>query len=253
MMARQDSNARLAGLAANARAGQWSAEQAIDWHQSARRPFWMTETQVRAAVSQLYHGEQATSRLCRRLIGELADPAALGCLELQLADEQRHAEVYRRYLDRLGGIAPMDENLARTLDAALEGPAGTLGAMIAFHVVVEGEVLRVQDALARLLPCPLLKQINRLVVRDEARHIAFGRIYLAQAVAALPTAAREQLGAWVHGLWRQCAEATLLGRVNGSMIMRRFFRNWLNGGWERHAAALRQLGVPSPPRGSVGL
>jgi hypothetical protein len=249
MTPRQDRGARLNRLAVNAQAGQWSAERAIDWRQSARRPFWMTETQVREAVSQLYHGEVATGRLCRRLIGELADPAARRCLELQLADEMRHADVYRRYLDRLGGIAPMDEILARALDAALKGPAATLGAMVAFHVVVEGEALRVQEALARFLPCPLLKQINRLIARDEARHVAFGRIYLAEAVAALPEAARAQLASWLHCLWRQCAEATLADGADRGRIMRGFFHRWLEGGWDRHAAALQQIGVTAPPRG----
>jgi len=252
MKTQQDSNARLMRLAANACAGQWSVEQAIDWRQDPRRPFWMTQTQVRKAISQLFHGEEATSRLCRRLIDEVTEPAARRCLELQLADEMRHAEVYRSYLSRIGGIAPMDETLARTLDAALKGPAGTLGAMVAFHVVVEGEVLRVQEALARLLPCPLLKQINRLVVRDEARHIAFGQIYLAQAVAALPASAQAQLGAWVHRLWHQCSEATLLGSASGSTIMRRFFHSWLENSWDRHVAALRQIGVPAESYGSCG-
>ena len=237
------SEARLERLAANGRAGQWALEQAIDWRQEPRRPLWMTRMQVRKAISQLYHGEVATSRLCRRLIDELDHPAARRCLEWQLADELRHAEVYRRYLERLGGIVPMDANLARTFESALAGPYGTLGAMVAFHVVVEGEVLRVQDALARLLPCPLLRQINRLIARDEARHVAFGRIYLERAVAALPQAERERLLSWVRRLWSQCAGAALEDGRHNSRVLRRFLSLWLPGGWQRHAAALGHIGL----------
>ena len=236
-------NARLARLAANGREGQWSLEEAIDWNQAPRRPFWMTATQVRKAISQLYHGEVATSRLCQRLIEELEDPEARHCLEWQLADELRHAEAYRRYLERLGGVLPMDANLALTLSSALEGPGGTLGAMVAYHVVVEGEVLRVHDALARFLPCPLLRQINRLVVRDEARHVAFGRIYLTPAVAALPGAARAELSSWVRQLWSQCAGTAMDDGRRNSPVLTRFLGLWLRGGWARHAAALKHIGL----------
>ena len=239
------SDKRLERLAANARLAQWSAARAIDWGQEARRPRWITETQVRAAISQLYHGERATARLCRRLIGDLDESAARRCLEWQLADETRHAGAYRRYLTRLGGVAPMEANLAGTLDRALDGPAGTLGAMVAFHVVVEGEALRLQEALTRFLPCPLLRQINRLIARDEARHVAFGRIYLPEAVGSLSESAQRELAAWVHSLWSACAEATLDQGQYRARIMRTFFRRWLEGGWSRHAAALRHIGLPA--------
>ena len=236
-------NARLARLAANAREGQWSLEDAIDWHQEPRCPFWMTQTQVRKAVSQLYHGEVATSRLCARLIAALEDPDARACLEWQHADELRHAEAYRRYLERLGGPLPVDANLERALAGALQGPGGLLGAMVAFHIVVEGEALRVHDALARFLPCPLLRRINKLVSKDEARHVAFGRIYLKSALAALPRRAREDLLSWVRGLWSDCTGAALAEGRRNSRVLTRFLGLWLRGGWSRHAGALRQIGL----------
>ena len=118
--------------------------------------------------------------------------------------------------------------------------------MVAFHVVVEGEVLRVQDSLTRLLPCPLLRQINRRVARDEARHVAFGRIYLTEALADLSTDARDRLYDWVYDLWRQTTKLALAESV-GSGTARRILRSWLSGGWRHHEAALHQIGLEPGP------
>ena len=237
---------RLACLAANARAGQWSATGDIDWRREPRLPFWVTREQVRHAISQLHHGEMATARMCRRLLSELEAGGARDCVALQAADEARHAEVYGRYLDRLGGVAPMDGNLASALEGAAEGPAGSLGAMVAFNVVVEGEVLRLQDTIAEFLPCPLLKQINRLIARDEARHVAFGRIYLTEALAQLSPDSRARLYHWVRALWQEASESTLARRSRNPAV-RKVLRTWLVKGWSHHEAALARIGLTPGP------
>jgi hypothetical protein len=197
-------------------------------------------------VSQLYHGEIATSRICRAWAKDLEPGPVRQCLEIQIEDELRHAEAYERYLDPLGGVDEVDGALAWALDAMLGGPAGAIGTMVAFHVVVEGEVLRVQDSLARLLPCPLLDQINRRVARDEARHVAFGRMYLTEALADLSADDRDRLYRWLHDLWHETTRRTLSQRT-GSWAMRRSLRKWFEGGWRHHAAALRQIGLISGP------
>lgn len=239
---------RLARLAANARAGQWSAVDDINWRRGPRLPLWMTRDQARATISQLHYGEVATSRVCLALLPGFPAGPARRCLEYQIEDERRHAEVFARYLERLGGLAPMDPTLAWALDAAADGPAGPLGTMVAYHVVVEGEVLRVQDSLARLLPCPLLRQISRLVARDEARHVAFGRIYLGGALADLPVDARRRLYDWVYGLWRRTTGSALAERTQGGVV-HGALRTWLGGGWRHHQAALRQIGLTPGPWG----
>ncbi len=195
-------------------------------------------------ISQLYHGEMATSRMCRTLLKDLEPGPARQCLEFQIKDELRHAEAFERYLVSLGGVAAMDRNLARALDAASGGPAGSIGTMAAFHVVVEGEVLRVQDSLTRLLPCPLLTQINRRVARDEARHVAFGRIYLTEALADLSADAQRRLYHWLHALWRQATDSSLAESA-GNGPAQWILRNWFRGGWRHHEAALRRIGLTS--------
>ncbi len=235
---------RLYRLAQSARDGQWNLERDIDWSRQPRLPFWMRPSQARTALSQLYHGEMATSRLCEALLADGTQDGyeAQSCLGYQLRDEVRHAGAYARYLEGLGGIAPIDDALAEALDAARRGPHGNLGAMLAFHIVVEGELLRLHERIARFLPCPLLRDINRLVARDEARHVAFGKIYLADALGAMPDEERARLYAWLHGLWREATQSALARRHRNPAIAV-FFQHWLGNGWTKHAEALAKLGL----------
>ncbi len=234
---------RLARLAATAAAGQWDPAQAIDWSRAPWVPPWVSREAVGFALSQLYHGELATARLCERLLDQVPEPEARRCLALQIADERRHAAVYRRYLEGLGGIAPVDPELAASLAAAAQAPGGPLSAMAAYHVVVEGENLRLQARITGFLPCPLLRRINRLIARDEARHLAFGRIYLARRLAGLPEAERRALRSWLQDLWRAAAESALRTRGRRNPLVRRFLEAWLARGWARHEAKLRQVGL----------
>jgi hypothetical protein len=234
--------ARLARLAANAEAGQWSVTRDIDWQHIPRLPTWISHDQARAAISQLYHGELATAEFCQNLLRDLDSGYAHCCLAWQLIDEERHAEVYRRYLDQLGGVTPIEPNLAQALDAVARGPAGELGTMIAYHVIVEGEVLRLQHLITHFLPCPFLTQINRRIARDEARHVAFGQIFLAEALADWPEATRASIYYWLHRIWGQSTDVTLETRYRNSMA-RRVLCRWWQSGWDRHAAALKQIGV----------
>lgn len=242
---KHDDHERLRRLRANADAGQWEAENAIDWKRGPRLPFWVSRDKARRAVSQLYHGEIATSRVCRSLLNDVSGSTIRDCLKLQLVDEQRHASVYARYLSHLGGIAPMDHDLRCALSNAQNGPLGQISTILAFHIVVEGEVLRQQEMLARLLPCPLLRQINRLVACDEARHVAFGKIYLKTILADRTPDERTELYAWLHQIWSQATAFAENDTPRRNALEQAAFA-WLRGGWRHHDNALRQIGLNPP-------
>ncbi len=237
-----DDRRRLRHLTANATAHQWDADSAIAWERGPRLPFWVSRDKACDAVSQLYHGEVATSRMCRTLLHDINDDAIRHCLGFQLRDERRHAAVYARYLNGLGRIAPMNDDLRRALTAAHDGPLHPVSTILAFHVIVEGEVLRQQEMLARLLPCPLLRQINRLVARDEARHVAFGKIYLQAALADVPRETRAELYTWLHGIWRQATAFAENDRPRRNALEHAALVR-LRGGWRHHDIALRRIGI----------
>ncbi len=164
--------------------GRADAEaRAIDWSLSPVRPRWATQRAYVEAVSQLLHAERLTRRACSRLAQALTEPAAARFIESQARDEARHAAMYARYLARIGDVAPMDEALAASLDSALEWHESVPAMMVAFNVVLEGEAVHLHGAAARAFPCPLLHRIATTVGRDEARHTAFGRLYLRRMLA----------------------------------------------------------------------
>jgi len=234
---------KLESLTRNALDGQWSADGVIDWDEAPVLPDWLPDRVYASVVSQLYHGERATLTMCRRLAGELAGTPAETFLRTQIADEARHAEIYADYLDRLGIFVPPDEAMAAAYEGALAWRGSYHAPVVAFHIVLEGEALDLLQACSKRFPCPLFHQINRRVSQDEARHIAFGKLFLRGRVQALPLEERLEIYRWVRSLWRDCAAATrarygLFGRV-----ALRTGRAALETRWQRQAGALAEIGL----------
>lgn len=238
--------AKLEALTRNALSGQWSADGAIDWDQAPRLPGWLPDRVYASVVSQLYHGERATLAMCRRLSRELAGTPAETFLRTQIADEERHADIYADYLDRLGIMVPPDEAMAAAYDGALAWRGSYHAPVVAFHIVLEGEALDLLQACSKRFPCPLFRQINRRVSHDEARHIAFGKLFLRERVRMLPLDERLEIYRWVRSLWRHCAAAT---KARYGLFGRFALRTGpaaLEARWQRQAEALAEIGLIGP-------
>jgi hypothetical protein len=234
---------RWPALLANARDGQWDPAREIDWSASPRAPWWLPRKAYVTLISQLYYGELASLRMCATLRPLLDGATPLALLDLQAADEARHALLYERFMGRLGEMAPQDDYVSTALEGGLNGRHGALGIMTAFHLVLEGEALVLQHDLAAQLPCPLFGRINALAARDEARHVAFGKSYLAGRYAELSDDERFALFVWARGLWHDCAQA-LRGRYSG--ISRAFLalsRGGMADRWQRQERALIEVGL----------
>jgi len=114
---------------------------------------------------------------------------------------------------------------------------------VACHLVLESEALAIQENLSNDINCPLLRQINRLAAPDEARHVAFGRFYLAGRVEVLPLDERLALYEWVKATWRNCARATLDGLSGYRILVRGSIERRLAAGWARQRQGLRDIGL----------
>ena len=64
-------------------------------------------------VSQIFHAEQATGRMCRLMAGRTGTALADIPLQFQAGDEANHAELHESYLSRIGDIRPIDPPLPR--------------------------------------------------------------------------------------------------------------------------------------------
>lgn len=233
---------RLRDLAAKGVRTQWPAEELTDGGRPTM-PRWVPPALYTALVSEFYHGERATLRLCRLLLERIEDADARRCIEVQIADEERHALVYRAYLERLGDIAPPEPAVSDVYARALAWPGPPEAMIAAFNIVLEGEALRTLDDLSGWLPCPWFGRINARVSSDEARHFAFGRLYLGAALRRLNRDQRLEIHCWLKGLWDAVGIA-MLGHFHlPGLITAGRRRRWVEAGWRNHRAQLMAIGL----------
>jgi hypothetical protein len=141
-----------------------------------------------AFLSQFLHGEQG-ALLCTAKIVEQA-PWIDGkyYASTQVMDEARHVEVFARYIDeKLTGTVPINPHLGRLLDAILADDRWDI-TYLGMQIMVEGLALAAFGFMHQTTTEPLLKQLLRYVMSDEARHVAFGVLSLTELYDGLSAA-----------------------------------------------------------------
>ena len=154
----------------------------------------------------------------------------------QVADEHRHLECVLRIYDEVFGIKGI-ENVKKVADAHIDlvgetlftaldeemtklvtdgSPARYLRSVVGYHLLGEGVVARCAQHLAADVydeygSFPGLKMGQRLVSRDEARHIGIGVTFVRQQIATDP----ERNKPIVEGVLNEFADlaSDLLGRA----------------------------------------
>jgi hypothetical protein len=162
-------------LYAQAVAAQWNPNTAIEWD----TPFTLDE-EVESAVVQvmtyLIENENAALQVPARFIAQIHPHfrEVLQLLAIQIADEARHVEVFtRRATLRQTTLGLSTVGGQQSLKTLLDEPDFALAAFL-LSVLGEGTFLHLLWFLEQHAPDPLTQQIARLVVQDEARHVAFG-------------------------------------------------------------------------------
>jgi hypothetical protein len=93
-------------------------------------------------------------------------------------DEARHVEVFAKYLDtKLNGHYPINTHLRMLLDDIINDSRWDM-TYLGMQIMVEGLALAAFGMAMQTTPDPLLKQLLRYVMSDEARHVAFGVLSL---------------------------------------------------------------------------
>jgi len=179
-------------LYAQAAASQWDPASAIDWSATASMGTDELPDEVEAAVVQvmtyLVENEQAALMVPARFLGRIHPHfrEAVQLLAVQVADEARHVEVFTRRA-RLRGF-PLGVSGAggrASLQTLLDEPDWSLASFL-LSVLGEGTFLSLLSFLERWAPDPVTRQAARLVLQDEARHVAFGLAHLTEEVASDP-------------------------------------------------------------------
>src|SRR5437667_9822034 len=184
---------------------QWNASTDIDWSidvDPERFPDFLPPEQVNALLnppeklevkelvrvrthqlgwmlSQFMHGEQGALLATAQIVNTVPWTEAKFYAASQVADEARHVEVYRRYLtEKLPLAFPVNPHLHTLLGQIIREPRWDM-TYLGMQIMVEGLALAAFGMMKFMNPHErLLHQITDYVIRDEARHVAFGVLSL---------------------------------------------------------------------------
>src|SRR4030095_945437 len=129
-------------------------------------------------LSQFLHGEQGALMTASQLVSCVPWIDAKTYAATPAMDEARHVEVFSRYLrEKLEWEFPINENLRNLLDAVLTDERWDLK-YLGMQILVEGLAMAAFGNLHQIAADPLLVEMIHYVMRDEARHVAFGVLSL---------------------------------------------------------------------------
>jgi len=200
----------LAKLYEKAKKSQWNAETDLPWdtevdqeavviaNAAARGPIsenmdltgspfekWDEDQWVQLGVqsqnwmlSQFLHGEQGALICTAQIVETVPWIDAKYYAATQVMDEARHVEVFAKYLDtKLSGHYPVNAHLRMLLDDIISDRRWDM-TYLGMQIMVEGLALAAFGFIHQMTTEPLLKQLLRYVISDEARHVAFGVLSL---------------------------------------------------------------------------
>jgi hypothetical protein len=132
-------------------------------------------------TSQFLHGEQGALLCTARIVETVPWIDAKYYASTQVMDEARHVEVFGRYLDeKMTTRYPMNAHLGALIDDVLSDSRWDI-TYLGMQIMIEGLALAAFGAMYKTTSEPLLRQLIRYVMSDEARHVAFGVLSLQEA------------------------------------------------------------------------
>lgn len=129
-------------------------------------------------LSQFLHGEQGALFAAAQVTEavQFFDGKLYGAT--QVMDEGRHVEVFHRYLDtKLDKLYQVNDNLFVIIDALMRDGRWDLK-FLGMQIMVEGLALGAFGVLHKRTREPLLKELLKNVIQDEARHVHYGVVAL---------------------------------------------------------------------------
>jgi hypothetical protein len=209
---------RLLALYEQGKAKQWNAATLIDWSldldfsdQDAFPDYYVPisgsdsfESMSRAdkdvlrhhyiawLFSQFLHGEQGALVCAAKIVQTVPDVDSKFYAATQVMDEARHVEAYSRFLNEKVDLAyPINPNLASLLDQTISDARWDM-TYLGMQVMIEGVALAAFGMIRDLTRHPLTRSLNAYVMKDEARHVAFGLLALQDAYRDLTEAERRE-------------------------------------------------------------
>ncbi|MBZ0252354.1 MAG: ferritin-like domain-containing protein [Candidatus Methylomirabilis sp.] len=193
----------LKHLYEQAKVNQWNVSREIDWsidvdpeaelYPDEQIPIYGTHLwkkmtpveikrlrreQIAWSLSQFMHGEQGALLATAQLVDATRDFDSKLYASTQVMDEARHVEVFDKYLhEKVQLQYPITPPLKGMLDMILTDPRWDMK-YLGMQIMVEGLALAAFHFMRDFSSETLMKSILDYVIKDEARHVAFGVLAL---------------------------------------------------------------------------
>ena len=129
-------------------------------------------------LSNFLHGEQGALLATSQIVCAVPSADAKLYAATQVMDEARHVEAYDRYLrEKIEHQFPISPYLRTLLDEILSERRWDMK-YLGMQIMVEGLALAAFGLISQTSNEPLLRQIVEMIIKDEARHVAFGVLSL---------------------------------------------------------------------------
>jgi len=199
-------NAEMADLYRRAKEGQWNGDslpwhidvdplnpevplipedfidiaklRALGVHLDAAEAMKLRASLASWMLSQFLHGEQGALFAAAQVTEavQFFDGKMYG--STQVMDEGRHVEVFSRYIDtKLNKLYQINDNLYVVIDSLMTDGRWDMK-FLGMQIMVEGLALGAFGVLYQQTREPLLKELLRNVIQDEARHVHYGVVAL---------------------------------------------------------------------------
>lgn len=235
-------------------AGQWDADTKLDWstdvdpgrperllmpmefvpvaglaehgiHLDAKEQGRFLHDFTAFILSQFLHGEQGALYASAQVTESVGwfDGKFYGAT--QVMDEARHVEVFLRYIEtKLGKLYPVNDNLFTILDALMADSRWDMK-FLGMQIMIEGLALGAFNTMYQATGEPLMKDMLKYVIQDEARHVHYGVLALKQHYSTLGEAEIREREDWAF-------EVGLLMR--NRFLAHEVYDEWFGGRLRRH-------------------
>ena len=129
-------------------------------------------------LSQFLHGEQGALYAAAQVTESVQwmDGKLYGAT--QVMDEGRHVEAFHRYIDtKLNKLYVINDNLFVIIDSLMTDSRWDMK-FLGMQIMVEGLALGAFGMMYAMTKEPLLRDLLRYIIQDEARHVHYGVLAL---------------------------------------------------------------------------
>ena len=129
-------------------------------------------------LSQFLHGEQGALFASAQVTESVQwlDGKLYGAT--QVMDEGRHVEAFHRYIDRkLNKLYVINDNLFTIIDSLMTDSRWDMK-FLGMQIMIEGLALGAFGTMYKITREPLLREMLRYIIQDEARHVHYGVLAL---------------------------------------------------------------------------